>query len=219
MDEPGAISTKMRSFLLPRRPAREQDEPLLDLILDGHPLPPDASHDAHALADRLAGLAGPAEPGVLPGEAAARSAFAAQPAVRRPGRRRPRLRAALAAALVAVTAGLGSTMAADADVLPGPVQDFAHHVIGAPPAHHAKPRPGKDKHSKTSEHKVYSQPKSSKPAKPPKPLESSKPAKPPKPTADPKVPKASGPPKPPKPVIARSGGPGPNGEIDPGPPR
>lgn len=122
------------------------------MILDGRSLPPDAPRDAHALAERLTDLAGPAEPGVLPGEAAARSVFArtAPPTgvSRRPDRRRPRLpapRAALAAALVAVTAGLGSA-AAYAGALPGPIQDFAHHVIGAPPAHQAdllKPQPGK----------------------------------------------------------------------------
>jgi hypothetical protein len=141
----------MPTFPRPRRPAREPDEPLLDMILDGRSLPPDAPRDAHALADRLTDLAGPAEPGVLPGEAAARSAFARTAlragVSRRPDRRRPRLparRAALAAALVAVTAGLGSAVAAYAGALPGPIQDFAHHVIGAPPAHWAdllKPQP------------------------------------------------------------------------------
>lgn len=139
----------MPAFPLPRRPAREPDEPLLDMILDRQSLPPDAPQDAHALADRLAGLAGPAEPGVLPGEAAARSAFAraAPPAgsfhrSHRRQHRAPTPRARVAAVLLAVTAGLGGAVAAYAEALPGPVQNFAHHVLGVPPKPHGTARPG-----------------------------------------------------------------------------
>ena len=41
--------------------------------------------------------------------------------------------------------GLGGVAAAYAGALPGPIQDLAHHLIGAPPAHSASPlvpRPG-----------------------------------------------------------------------------
>jgi hypothetical protein len=82
----------------------------------------------HDLAVMLAALAGPAEPGELAGEAAARAAFtrvasparicaaAGRPARRGRSRRRVRGRVRLAAALVAAAAGLGSTAA---HTLPG----------------------------------------------------------------------------------------------------
>jgi hypothetical protein len=41
--------------------------------------------------------------------------------------------------LVAAALGLGGTAAVYAGLLPGPVQDFAHHLIGAPPPHPAGP--------------------------------------------------------------------------------
>ncbi len=124
---------------------------MLDALLDGQSLLPDAPEQAGLVAEILADLAGPAEPGELAGETAARLAFARcpspagiSPATRRPARRKllrlPVPRAGLAGALVAVAAGLGTAAAAYADVLPGPAQDVAHHMIGAPPAHRADPR-------------------------------------------------------------------------------
>jgi hypothetical protein len=94
----------------------------------------------------FASLAGPAGPG----EAAARSAYtraaasASSPVARRPARRRlpwlpARVSARLAAGLAAAAVRLGGAAAAYAAVLPGPIQDFTHHVIGAPAARHASP--------------------------------------------------------------------------------
>jgi hypothetical protein len=141
----------MTGFPFPSGPDGELGEPLLDALLDGRQLPADAPEQAHAVAEVLAVLAGPAEPGELAGEAAARSAFTrraarvgARAAARRPGRRPhgarrswPARGARLAAALIAAGAGLGGVAAGYAGVLPGPAQDFAHHLIGAPPAHRA----------------------------------------------------------------------------------
>ena len=146
MSGPGASSGEM-----PELPfaGSEQDEPLLDMLLTGQPLPPDAAGQLHDLAGMLASLTGPAGPGELAGEAAARSAFArvaAPPRVsgdgRLPARRRPawlytRVKARLAAPLAAVALGLGGGAAAYAGALPSPIQDFAHHLIGAPAARHA----------------------------------------------------------------------------------
>jgi hypothetical protein len=127
------------------------------MIVNGQSLPPDSPQEMHALAEALADLAGPAEPGKLAGEAAARFAFtrrraspagvlpAARPARRRQSRLSRLLSGRLAAVLVAAALGLGGTAAVYAGMLPGPVQNFAHHVIGAPP-HRAgplKPHPGR----------------------------------------------------------------------------
>ena len=156
----GASSGEMPGFPFPfaGRPGRDPDELLLDLILDGRPLPADAPAGLVALADGLAGLGGPAGPGAVPGEAAAMAAFcrsaagagvvpagrmdpaARMPARRPPPRRRAARPARLAGGLLVVLAGLGSA-AAYADVLPGPVQAFAHQVIGAPAP--ASRRPGR----------------------------------------------------------------------------
>ena len=132
----------------PGRPGGEHDEPLLDMILERRPIPPGAPPEIHGLAHMLAAVAGPAEPGELTGQAAALAAFTRlgspvgiSPAIPRSARRsmperRVRGRLPLAAALTAVTAGLGSTAAAYAGVLPGPIQDFAHAYMGAPASHH-----------------------------------------------------------------------------------
>jgi len=92
----------------------------------------------------LAAVAGPAEPGDLPGQDAALAAFTriasppgTSPAALRSARRslseRPaRGRLPLAVALAAAAAGLGSTAAAYAGVLPSPIQHFAHVAFGAP---------------------------------------------------------------------------------------
>jgi hypothetical protein len=133
----------------PGRPGGEHDEPLLDMILERRSIPPGAPREIHGLARMLAAVAGPAEPGDLAGQAAAQAAFTrlasppgTSPAALRSARRslpeRPaRGRLPLAAALaVAAAAGLGSTAAAYADVLPSPIQHFAHVAFGAPPPPH-----------------------------------------------------------------------------------
>ena len=147
----------MPGFPFPGRPGGEHDEPLLDMIIARHVLPPDAPQPMHDLARMLAALAGPAEPGELAGEAAVRAAFcrAASPASisaaarrRRTTRsRRPaRSRARLASALVVAVAGLGSVFAAYIDVLPSPIQQLAHVTVAAPAPPSSSPqrsvRPG-----------------------------------------------------------------------------
>jgi hypothetical protein len=129
----------------PGRPGGEHDEPLLDMILERRPIPPGAPPEIHGLARMLAAVAGPAEPGDLPGQAAALAAFTrlasppgTSPAALRSARRSLSERPAhgripLAVALAAAAAGLGSTAAAYVGVLPSPIQHFAHVAIGAPP--------------------------------------------------------------------------------------
>jgi hypothetical protein len=128
----------------PGRPGGEHDEPLLDMILERCPIPPGAPPEIHGLARMLAAVAGPAEPGDLPGQAAALAAFSrlapppgispsAPRSARRSLSRRPaRGRLSLAVALTAAAVGLGSAAAAYAGVLPGPIQHFAHVALGAP---------------------------------------------------------------------------------------
>src|SRR5260370_20778380 len=72
----GALHSEMPGFSFPGRPGGEHDEPLLDMIFDRRPLPPGAPAEMRDLALMLGALAGPAEPGELAGEAAARAAFA-----------------------------------------------------------------------------------------------------------------------------------------------
>jgi hypothetical protein len=148
MGERDASPSEMPGFPFPSQPGCELGEPLLDALLDGRSLPPDAPGEARAVAQMLADLAGPAEPGELAGEAAARSVLArGGPPVRvgPPARPAPRRRswaarcARPAAALIAAAVGLGGTAAAYAGALPGPIQNFAHHTIGAPPTHGAGP--------------------------------------------------------------------------------
>jgi hypothetical protein len=165
MSVPDASHHEMPGFPTPSRPGGEHDEPLLDMIFDGRVIPPDAPREMHDLQQMLIALAGPAEPGELAGEAAARAAFIrlASPAgvsvtaspppahhgIRRPASHRvPRRRrahragrrAGLAAALCAAAAVLAGTAAAYAGVLPEPVQQVAHATVGAPaPRHHGSP--------------------------------------------------------------------------------
>ena len=141
----------MPQFPFPGRAGRELDESMLDMIVNGQSLPPACPQEMHALAAALADLAGPPEPGKLAGEAVARLAFTrrrASPAgvvpAARPARRRqsrfPRLRSGrLAAVLVAAALVLGGTAAVYTGMLPGSVQDLAHHMIGAPAPHRARP--------------------------------------------------------------------------------
>jgi hypothetical protein len=154
MSGPDASSGEMHGFLFP---GTELDEPLLDIILNGQSLPPDAPEQVRALAEMLAALSSPAGPGELAGKEEARSAFARAipPAgvspVARPARRSQSLLTVprstrLAAALVAAAVGLGGTAAAYAGVLPSPIQDLAHHTIHAPaarPDSHPEPEPAK----------------------------------------------------------------------------
>ena len=138
----GASSGEMPGFQPPDRPGRELSEPHLDALLDGRFIPPDAPEELRVVAEMLAELADPAEPGELAGEAPARMAFArrAAPAGASPGTRRrsswlPTVAAGLAAVLVAASVGLGTVAAAGyAGMLPGPMQALAHRAIGAPPA-------------------------------------------------------------------------------------
>src|SRR5215831_8645686 len=147
----------MPGFFHPGRPSRELGEPLLDALLEGRSLPPDAPVELCVVAEMLADLAGPAEPGELAGEAAARLGLtrlahpaSISPAAHRSARRRRSWTSVpgavrLGGALIAAAVGLGGAAAAYADALPGPFQDLAHHLIGAPPAHRASPpspRPG-----------------------------------------------------------------------------
>ena len=132
----------------PGRPGGEHDEPLLDMILARRPIPPGAPPEIHGLARMFAAVAGPAEPGDLPGQAAALAAFTrltsppgTSPAALRSARRslpeRPaRGRLPLAVALATAAAGLGSTAAAYAGVLPSPIQHFAYVAFGAPAPPH-----------------------------------------------------------------------------------
>lgn len=114
------------------------------MILERRSIPPGAPPEIHGLARMLAAVAGPAEPGDLAGQAAAQAAFArlmsppggshaALRSARRSLPERPaRGRLPLAVALAAAAAGLGSAAAAYADVLPSPIQHFAHVAFGAP---------------------------------------------------------------------------------------
>ncbi|MGH3409373.1 MAG: hypothetical protein ACRDRJ_43805, partial [Streptosporangiaceae bacterium] len=61
---------------VPGQAGPELDEQLLDVILAGQHLPPGAPSQAHVVAEMLASLAGPADPGELTAEPAVRSAFA-----------------------------------------------------------------------------------------------------------------------------------------------
>ncbi len=128
----------------PGRPGGAHDEPLLDMILERRPIPPGAPPEIHGLARMFAAAAGPAGPGKLAGEDAALAAFTrlasqagTSPAAPWSARRWLPVRSArgrlpLAAVATAVAAGLGSTAAAYAGVLPSPIQHFAHVTIGAP---------------------------------------------------------------------------------------
>ena len=112
-----------------------------------------------ALRQVLADLSGPAEPGELTVEAAVLARFrsrvhlaAAVSAAPAPVPRTPLwLRFAphsprLAAGLVAAAVVAGSTAAAYAGALPGPLQNFAHRVIDAPAGHPSGQRPGGGPH-------------------------------------------------------------------------
>jgi hypothetical protein len=148
-----ASSSEMPKVPFPGQVGRDQDELLLDMILDGRPLPPGAAPRIVALAENLVGLAAPPSAGELPGEAAALAAFlrsgspastltlAGGPPQRRRRRRLAAGRARLAAAVAVVTVVLSGTAAGYAGVLPASVQDFAHRIIDAPAPQHAAHHP------------------------------------------------------------------------------
>lgn len=140
----------------------ELDESLLDLLLNGQPLPTDAPEQVRVVAEMLVTLVAPAGPGELAGEAAALSAFArggrqaaTSHASRRLARRvRPswlpvHLRTKLTAGLVAIAIGAGGAAAAYAGVLPDPIQDLAHFLLHAPSPHPAT----RQKHDHPAGHK------------------------------------------------------------------
>jgi hypothetical protein len=158
MSGPGASLGEMPETPFSGRAAPELDEHVLDAVLAGRHLPPDAPGPVHVVAEMLASLTVPADSGDLAGEAAARRAFsrAASPALPPHHRRRATPRRAsprpaaqrrlslrrrapvgtrLAAVLAVASAALGGTAAAYAGVLPRPVQEFAHATIGAPAPH------------------------------------------------------------------------------------
>jgi hypothetical protein len=155
MTGPDASSDEMPGFPLPGRLGRERDELALDVILDGLSPPADALPQLRGLSQLLADLAAPAGRGELTAEAKVLSGFrrcvaaaGASRVARRPVRSRSTRPLAphhtrLAAGLVIAAAGLGGTAAAYAGVLPGPVQDFAHHAIGAPGTRHVPGHPSR----------------------------------------------------------------------------
>ncbi len=174
MNERDALPGEMPGFPFPGRPGGEHDEPLLDMIIARRALPPDAPQPMHDLAQMLAALAGPAEPGELAGEAAVRAAFSraasragVSPAARRPVRhRRPRRsrgpvrsRVRLATVMVVAAAGLGSVLAASIDVLPSPIQQLAHEVgAPAPPGSHRPAAVGRGHSARRQSSAATSQP-------------------------------------------------------------
>jgi hypothetical protein len=167
---------------MPGRAGRDHDDLLLDMILDRQALPPAAPPSMHALAAGLAALAAAPDNGDLPGQAAALAAFArpaspaiplhlpAEPPRRGPARRLALPRARLAAAAAVVAVGLsGTAAAAYAGVLPAAVQNFAHHVIDAPPAHHGAQRGDGARHQSSHPGSVPPSPHPGHPAHPAKP--------------------------------------------------
>ena len=118
-----------------------------EALLGGHLPPGDAGEGLRPLAEAIAALTVAPSARELAGEPEARAAYHAgfSPARgTRARRRRIRLAASLLsvklAAAAAVAAG-GLTAAAYADVLPAPVQTFAHQTLRAP-APHPDPAPG-----------------------------------------------------------------------------
>ena len=127
----------------PGGPGGEHDEPLLDMILERRPIPPRGAGDSWPGADarcrsrvgraweagRRGRCAGGVHPAGFPGRRLARCP-AVSPALA--ARAFSSRQTPLAAAATVVAAGLGSTVAAYAGVLPSPMQHFAHVMIGAP---------------------------------------------------------------------------------------
>jgi hypothetical protein len=134
-----------------RREAASLSDAALAALLAGADLPAEAPAELREVAEALAALTSGPAGDELAGEAVALAAFRDRlgvpgPVTRR--RRRPPLLApvlsAKAAAVAVTVLGLGGlATAAYAGALPGPAQQFAHSVIGAPAAHPAATdRPG-----------------------------------------------------------------------------
>jgi hypothetical protein len=183
--------------------SREDEELALDILLDGCSSPPEVPPELSALPRLLAELTGPASPSELAGERVVLSRFryhlspagvspAGSAGRRGVGRRLAAYRARLAAAAAVVGVALGGTAAAYAGALPGPVQEFAHHLIGAPaagpsgyrpagPGPLGRTRPGRSAGHPTARarHRLGRHPtRSSHPAKPTRPAHQGDPALP-----------------------------------------
>ena len=132
--------------------ADRSEERSFEALLDGAPLPPDASAEGRFLADVVDALTAPAAAGELAGLELVRAAYARQFAVprRHAGtvRERSPLRSALshpkiATALAAGVLGLGGFgAAAYAGTLPEAAQQVAHDVLGAPEGRSEHPGAG-----------------------------------------------------------------------------
>ncbi|HET6687340.1 MAG TPA: hypothetical protein VFH02_12535 [Jiangellaceae bacterium] len=128
---------------LVRLPSRDPvlPERLLAGILCGRPVRAGAAPEALALAELVSALRPPALSHELRGEAAAIAAFRREMSTHgweepesRPSR--SSVGAKIAALVLASSAGMGGVAAAAADgSLPDPLQDLAHALFGAPPAH------------------------------------------------------------------------------------
>ena len=117
-----------------------------EALLGGHLPPADAEEGLRPLAEAIAALTVAPSARELAGEPGARATYLAgfSPARGTRGRqRRIRLAASLLSVKLAATAAVaagGLTAAAYADVLPAPVQSFAHRTLRAPAPH---PDPGR----------------------------------------------------------------------------
>ena len=132
-----------------RRDVSAISDTSLSALLAGAELPTGLPPELRPVAEALAALTAAPTGDELTGEAEALAVFRERlgvPSPTRRARRRPTLlspllsaRAAAAAAVAALGIG-GFATAAFAGALPAPVQQFAHHTIGAPAAHDAAAR-------------------------------------------------------------------------------
>ena len=133
-----------------RRDVSAISDASLSALLAGAELPTGSPPQLRPVAEALAALTAAPTGDELTGEAEALAVFRERlgvPSPTRRPRRRPTLlspllsaRAAAAAAVAALGIG-GFATAAFAGALPAPVQQFAHHTIGAPAAHNATGHP------------------------------------------------------------------------------
>jgi hypothetical protein len=132
-----------------RRDVSAISDTSLSALLAGAELPTGSPPELRPVAEALAALTAAPIGDELTGEVEALAVFRERlgvPSPTRRPRRRPTLlspllsaRAAAAAAVAALGIG-GFATAAFAGALPAPVQQFAHHTIGAPAAHDAAAR-------------------------------------------------------------------------------
>jgi hypothetical protein len=164
MNGPGGWDDDMPNF--PSSPAGGVPaigDPAFEMLLAGDLPPADAEWGLRPLAEAIAALTVPPSACEIAGEADARAAYrggftrpararraGTRPArgagARNSGHGRIRLLASVlsvklvtAGAVAAAVAAGGLTAAAYAGVLPAPVQSFAHHALGAPAPHLARP--------------------------------------------------------------------------------